>query len=133
MKMKFFIINASVGLLLLICLNCVSSKTIIKLTEKDAGAKIQLTRQQYLQIELKSNPSTGYSWVIAAIDSSIISQSSSPQYETHSQATGGAGNSILTFKPQKTGDFSLRLVYKRIWERNVAPRDSFFISGTVAP
>ena len=80
---------------------------------------------QVLAIELDSNASTGYGWEIVEdgspqLEPAPVPASALPQ-ETPPPMPGAGGKSYWRFKAVQAGDTQLRLVYRRAWEKEVAP------------
>ena len=80
---------------------------------------------QVLAIELDSNASTGYGWEIVEdgspqLEPAPVPASALPQ-ETTPPMPGAGGKSYWRFKAVQAGDTQLRLVYRRAWEKEVAP------------
>ena len=80
---------------------------------------------QVLAIELDSNASTGYGWEIVEdgspqLEPAPVPASALPQ-ETTPPMPGAGGKSYWRYKAVQAGDTQLRLVYRRAWEKEVAP------------
>ena len=88
------------------------------LTEKDNGSRISLRSGQDLQIELASNPSTGYSWNIVSIDPTLLKQVGEKEYRQESNRKGGGGHTTFRFRGIGKGKLALELAYYRGWEKN---------------
>ena len=85
----------------------------------------RLRTGQVLAIELDSNASTGYGWEIVEdgspqLEPAPVPASALPQ-ETTPPMLGASGKSHWRFKAVQAGDTQLRLVYRRAWEKEVAP------------
>ena len=106
----------------------------VRLTELDNGSLAQLGEDQTLVISLESNPSTGYAWEVAEIDEDIVYQVGESEFEQLSPLLGASERQILRFKPIKAGQSTLRLVYRRPWEKGIEPAKEFSIQVvTTAP
>lgn len=73
--------------------------------------------QEFVQI-FESNPTTGYGW-LAIFDTSLISLISQ-KYEPSSLSPmiiGSSGKDIFTFKSLAKGTTTLKMLYKREWEK----------------
>ncbi|MCX7120471.1 MAG: protease inhibitor I42 family protein [Gammaproteobacteria bacterium] len=88
-----------------------------------------VTQNQAFQIELKSNPSTGYSWHWHATkgDENLLSLVSHKySAPTNKKLVGAPGMEIWTFKA-KNGNYAVNQVghivmdYARPWEKNTPP------------
>ncbi|MBM4176751.1 MAG: protease inhibitor I42 family protein [Ignavibacteria bacterium] len=71
------------------------------------------------QIELKSNPTTGYSWKwINRTSVSIVDTAGYKYLPDRPGLVGSGGKEIWTFKGMSIGNDSLRFEYNRSWEPN---------------
>ena len=60
----------------------------IRLTEEDNDRLAELGEDQVLVISLESNPSTGYSWEVAAINEDVLHQVGETEFEQLSPLLG---------------------------------------------
>ena len=107
------------GLILLLILLCIVTgcKTSSKTMKTDYSIKIG----GKFEIELPSNPSTGYSWKWSNKDSVTVVESISSNYEaSHPQLIGSGGKETCRFKWVKAGNEVIKLEYKRSWESQPA-------------
>ena len=89
-----------------------------------------------IEIKAEITGGTGYTWTVAEIDSNKVeflasgrqaraesaSTSSCPaDTSTRSSMPGARGLEILTFKALAPGTTSIRLEYRRIWEKDAPP------------
>ena len=102
------------------------------LTEADAGRTIELRTGDRLSISLGGNPTTGYSWELAAVDKQVLAPLSKPGYAASSQAVGAGGVFAFEFEAIAVGHTALRLIYRRPWEKRRRPVATFRINVTVA-
>jgi inhibitor of cysteine peptidase len=83
------------------------------------------------QLELTSNPSTGYSWSWSNQQAvSVVEKTDSKYTANNPGSMGGGGSEVWTFKGLKSGSDSLKLEYKRAWEPD-SPAESKTIKVTV--
>jgi inhibitor of cysteine peptidase len=102
------------------------------LTNADNGKPVALKIGETLAITLDSNPSTGYSWQVSTMKRAILQQQGEPQYTPPAQPMPGAGGQhTFQFVAVGAGRSTLTLVYKRSFEPNVAPVQTFSIHVTV--
>jgi inhibitor of cysteine peptidase len=105
------------------------------LTSADNGESITLAVGDILKVELASNPSTGYSWHIAANTDDVLAPVGEPQFSLGSQTPmpGAGGTETFTFKAVAAGESTLTLIYNRPWETDVTPTpdDTFTVTVTV--
>ena len=101
-----------------------SATTQVDVVQVQSG-ETMLRLGQVLAIELDSNASTGYGWEIVEdgspqLEPAPVPASALPQ-ETTPPMLGASGKSHWRFKAVQAGDTQLRLVYRRAWEKEVAP------------
>lgn len=74
------------------------------------------------RIQLKSNPTTGYSWRLAK--PSVLFEIVRDDYESTPMAqpvAGSGGIQFFTLNAKQVGEETLRFEYVRPWEKDVAP------------
>ena len=103
----------------------------VVLTEKDAGATVNLRENQNLEIKLRANPTTGYSWNIKAIDAEILQPIGKKEHKPQSDRIGGGGHTIFRFKAIAKGKTILRIAYYRVWVKRKPPEKLFTVHLTV--
>ena len=89
----------------------------------DAGAETHLRQGQLLAIELDSNASTGYAWEIVedgspALEPAPVPASTAPAVPP---MVGAGGTSRWRYRAVQPGAATVRLVYRRAWEKEVEP------------
>lgn len=97
----------------------------IRLGVQDEGGQVELKEGQVLVISLESNPSTGYGWEVEEADETILRQTGRIEFEPESHLLGAPGKQILRFEAVAAGQTTLRLVYRRPWEKDVKPARTF--------
>ena len=103
----------------------------IQVNLSDNGSKIEVKAGDTLVVSLDSNPTTGYSWQIAEIDSSLLIQEGEAGFESESEAPGSGGIETFHFKALASGESELKLIYHRLWEEGVDPLEVFSITVVV--
>lgn len=106
----------------------------LALTADNDGETITLKVGQEFTIALKSNPSTGYGWEAIPLPEPVVEQVGEATYtpdENSDRRVGVGGTSTFRFKAVAAGKGPLKLVYRRPWERNVAPATSFSVKLVV--
>jgi inhibitor of cysteine peptidase len=99
---------------------CASKPHTILKTQKDEGSTVDMHVGDQLDVMLDGNPTTGFSWVIAAGDS-IVAQQGEAQFLPGSGAQGAPGTETLHFGAADKGKTTLRLEYRRPFEQDVPP------------
>lgn len=90
----------------------------------DDGRQIALTAGQVLSITLDANPSTGYRWEVDSPESAIMRQVGT-RFEQPAGRLGTPGKQVLELTAVRAGQSTLRLVYRRPWEKGVQPVKAF--------
>ncbi len=94
----------------------------IVLEAPDSGSDIFLTQGDVLQVRLPSTPSTGYSWTVAGNAPSVLRAVGEARYEPPAKGgAGAAGTQTFEFRVVAGGGAFLDLVYRRPFEKDVAP------------
>src|SRR5207244_2712799 len=98
----------------------------MKLTMIDNGKPVALEVGDSLAVTLDSNPSTGYSWQVSNPRRAILQQQGEPEYTPPAQPMPGAGGQhTFQFTAVGVGKMALTLLYKRPFEPNAAPAETF--------
>jgi inhibitor of cysteine peptidase len=103
------------------------------LTEADAGRTVDLHAGDRLSISLGGNPTTGYSWELAAVDKQVLAPLGKLGYAASSEAVGAGGVFAFEFEAVAEGQTALRLVYRRPWEKRRRPAQTFAVNVMVKP
>ena len=110
---------------------CGSPKEIA-LDEKDDGTQIELEQGQTLAITLNSNPTTGYSWAPnEGQTGDVLVLIGKPEYKSKSNLIGGGGTETLRFRADRPGTTTLELVYRRPWEKDAKPAQTYALDVNV--
>ena len=88
-----------------------------------ADGETRLRRGQILAIELDSNASTGYAWEIVEDGSPVLEPAPVPARAAPAAPPmpGAGGTSRWRYRAVQAGTATLRLVYRRSWEKEVEP------------
>ncbi|VVB88714.1 Chagasin family peptidase inhibitor I42 [uncultured archaeon] len=98
---------------------------------------MELTKGQTLNVTLEANPSTGYSWEVVELNNNILRQIGEPEYQQISNFTsehpvvGAPVMQNFRFEIINTGQTTLKLVYRRPWEKDAAPSNNFSVDLVV--
>jgi inhibitor of cysteine peptidase len=127
---KNFLIIFTLGITLVSVVGCKSRS--VQLTEADNGKSFSIGVGDSLVITLPGNPSTGYSWEVKSVDSTILVVAGEAQFVSdNTNMVGSGGTLTFTFDAKKTGSSTLELVYLRPWETGVDPLGTFTIQVVV--
>ena len=106
-----------------------AGSTTAVLLEKDAGSVVQLKQGDTLIIKLQGNPSTGFTWGAASVDTAILKLEGDPAFEAETPGLPGSGGTLtFTFKAAGTGQTELQMIYYRPWEKGTPPANTFEVT-----
>jgi inhibitor of cysteine peptidase len=98
------------------------------------GGQVDTRKGDVLVVPLDSNPTTGYHWEVSEVDTNILKQKGEPEYTPNSAANppviGAGGKQTFRFDVVGTGETTLKLVYRRSWEKDVAPAQTYTVQVT---
>lgn len=85
------------------------------------------------EIRLDANATTGYAWEVAELEESKVRLVSNEYVEsnTSGQVVGAGGQSVLRFEALAQGQTTIKLVYRRSWEKGVEPIKTYTMELTV--
>jgi inhibitor of cysteine peptidase len=99
---------------------------------QDNGTQIELEQGQTLAITLDSNPTTGFSWVQDnAQGSDVLVQIGEPEFNSRSNRLGSGGTETLRFRADRPGETTLTLTYRRPWEKDAKPAETYTLEVSV--
>jgi inhibitor of cysteine peptidase len=114
--------------LALILAACGGGHESLRLTPHDDGRSLELEPGAAIDVQLASNPSTGYAWRASGPPDArvlrLVSSRFLPAVEDGEPVVGRGGTEVWRFEAVAAGTTSLRLVYARSWEPE-RPRDVF--------
>lgn len=84
-----------------------------------------ITKGNLFEIELKTRPTSGYSWEIVH-DKNIV-KLQNKKLVTLSPQLGASSKEILVFQAVKPGHTIIKLIYKRPWEKETKKEKSIEI------
>jgi inhibitor of cysteine peptidase len=110
----------------LACANGRSEAVAKTITAADVGQPIHLRVGEEFVLNLRSNPSTGYSWFLTDTKNPVLISLGKPTY-THGPSMPGAGGiQSWNFRAVERGAQPLKLEYRRPWEKKVAGKTAIF-------
>lgn len=77
-------------------------------------------------IKLESNPTTGYTWR-SVFDEALL-ELISHDFIPSTKHIGASGEDRFDFRAIKPGITTIKMVYKRRWEKKIQKEKEFFIS-----
>lgn len=102
------------------------SPSSMELTHQDNGKHIIMTSGDELIIHLGANPTTGFDWQDNSPQPSLLAEEDR-QYRPLSDAIGSPSELTIHYRASASGNTSLVLKYRRRWEIDVPPIDTFSI------
>lgn len=113
---------------------CSQTPSTVSLDEARVNrCPLQLARGQTLLINLRSNPTSGFRWQVQDAAPGVL-RSLGPEVYSNPEdrgLVGSAGQSSWRFAAAQPGSGRLLLVYRRPWEADVAPAQTFDCQVTV--
>jgi inhibitor of cysteine peptidase len=80
-----------------------------------------------LEVELAGNPTTGYQWEVVAGEGEMLKSMGEAEFIQGTQVVGAGGTFRFQFEAVLAGETNLKLEYKRPFEPDVAPLNTFSI------
>lgn len=85
---------------------------------------LEVGKGEQLSFTLDANPTTGFTWQLAApLDETVIALVSHDYQPPDTSRVGAGGTDVWTFKAVGTGRTTITLEYRRPWEKDVPPAD----------
>ena len=104
-----------------------------RITEEDAGHTVRVPVDTTLDVALPGNPTTGFIWQRAPGDPGGIEGLGAARFEPSGPALGQGGLVHLEFRVAKEGATALWLVYRRPFEKNTPPSQTFSVTVVGEP
>ncbi len=105
-----------------------ATKTV---TDKDKGATVQLKTGDMLDVQLKSNPTTGYQWSVDPKSTPLLKMTEQGQTQATQPGVGRPIFQIFKFQAIGPGSGVLLLHYIRSWEKPSADDQQFDLHVTI--
>jgi len=108
----------------------------VAIDKNAAGSTVELRPGQRLAVTLPGNPTTGFAWEMVPGDTgSILASQGRVQFTATSPGAstklGAGGTYRFDFVAVGTGSASLKFIYRRSFEKDVTPAESFEVTVTV--
>jgi inhibitor of cysteine peptidase len=107
-----------------------TTATSVALGPADGGSAVALDVGGELTITLPANPSTGYSWVVTAMNTARLTLVGEPEFSAESNLIGAGGTITYRFRGAAAGQDSLQLDYVRPWE-DTDPLETYVLTINV--
>lgn len=89
----------------------------VEFTDTNSGQTVYLKTGETLTVKLPANPTTGYTWGIAALDEAVVENTGSTYNSECAEGVLGCGGSEKwEFLAVAEGETYLEMVYYRIWQ-----------------
>ncbi|MCX6959618.1 MAG: protease inhibitor I42 family protein [Verrucomicrobia bacterium] len=124
------------GFVVLLALSSWATAAQLDLTEKENGKDLWMDRGDLLVFRLPSNPSTGYSWSVAASKPGLLLQQAEATCEIPKFAkgrVGAGGTEVWSFRAERAGMLTLTFSYARVWEKGGPPVRTLSWPVTIRP
>jgi inhibitor of cysteine peptidase len=110
-----------------------SPRVTVTKTDVDTGSTVALSRGDTLAVVLKANPTTGYGWVVAAMDTTVLREIGSEYVPdtVPKGIVGSGGRSFLRFAAVERGKTAVKLEYRRSWETTKPPAKTFQLEVSI--
>lgn len=125
MKKKLFLTAFVIGLAALVSSCCMICSKDGSFTMADSGKTFTTATGGTLNLDLKGNYTTGYSWNIVSCDEKILKLVDSPYIPDSTQLAGAGGVQHYKFSIVGAGQTELKITYNRVWEKDEAPAGTF--------
>lgn len=103
----------------------------IRLLQADAGKTMEVAKEAFVEVTLRGNPTTGYSWQLLRGNDAVLKPAGDAVYSQDPAPKGKVGvGGKFTFRFQaiETGTAQLKFGYLRPWEKNLPPADAFEVT-----
>lgn len=121
----------TLGIILLFAACNPSGRMSRTLSEKDTSSTVNMYVGETLEVVLEGNPSTGYRWEVASVDTAIMRQVGKTEFKPNRKARGSGGMITMRFKAIAGGKTSLKLIFHRPFEKNTPPVKTFEVTVVV--
>jgi len=95
------------------------------LTMSDNNRSFDVRQGEVIVVKLDSNHSSGFSWALAEDLGAVVKQEGKPVYARNTSKTGkilSGGSETWRFRTTGSGRETVKLEYRRSWERNFPDR-----------
>ncbi|MBP7830189.1 MAG: protease inhibitor I42 family protein [Kiritimatiellae bacterium] len=105
----------------------------VTFAENGGEQSVRLAPGQVVEIALPGNPTTGYGWTLEKFDAQdILARPMEEDFQAAAPQRLGAGGVFrFRFTAARAGSTTIRFLYRRAWEKDVAPLYIADLSVTV--
>jgi len=109
-----------------------ASVSDVTITEADNGKSIEVNAGQRLLVKLRSNPSTGFDWMLSGDPAPLkLKKISHVKNSQSSTMPGSPRTTVFELSVGASGVANLTFLYRRSWEYNVPPARTFSVRVNV--
>jgi len=123
------------GLFVILLLTGGCSASEIRMDDTHNNSQKEILRGQTLVVTLASNPTTGYSWQVAEADKAVLRQVGDAEFKSSAPSNpplvGASGTETFRFETIGAGTTTLKMIYRRSWEKDVPPIKTFTVQVVV--
>jgi inhibitor of cysteine peptidase len=111
-------------LLSVCCCGCKRTSLTINADKNSDGRTLELRVGDGVKLSLAENPTTGYRWeLVAKPEPNCVVVNDS--YAANTDAIGSGGTRTWEFRAVSQGTGTVSLAYRRPWEKDAAPAQTF--------
>lgn len=97
-----------------------------------SGKEIEVAVGDSFVVSLDSNPTTGFEWALAENSDEDVLQKVDSEFEAaKTDLIGAGGKELWTFKALKEGTSTISMEYRRSWEEEIEPAETFGLTVVV--
>jgi len=107
---------------------------LLELNEADSGKSVKAIAGARIFVRLRGNPTTGYNWQLAKQPDAALTLLGDADYAPDRQtpvAIGAGGTFTFSFRAARPGAGAVQLVYRRPWEKDKPPAQTFTLTVQV--
>ena len=113
---------------------CLCYQACLRLADEDDGDTVTVAVSQCIEVRLSANHTTGYEWVLAALDETVLARTDW-RYDVDPHlpgVVGVGGTEVWSFEGHSPGTTQLRLEYRQPWMPvDTEPAELFELTVTV--
>ena len=127
-KISLLKMIAVLGIISLTSCTMFNDSSKIQLDNHNNGKIIKAQIGDLIEIELKGNATTGYSWILQKYDEALLKFIDVKYYPDNTTRVGSGGAWIARFEVIKNGSSSIEFSYKRPWETEKEPIEKYLVT-----
>jgi inhibitor of cysteine peptidase len=104
--------------------------TTLRLDLHSSGQTVTVAPGDRLELGLEENPTTGFRWYVENDQNGVLILEDDAFTHLRNGVSGSGGTRDLVFKVAKQGQTMLRASYRRSWETQMPPHETFELTVT---